>query len=168
MSWQQSDLVNIKPKLNWGLEAPTDRVLKLANAKRPKEVKEFVEALSRMFGRIGMHGVCGLCFKGRLNAPALYHHSVGCCGGCPLLTATKCANKPMYCAQWMCDTVGTLFPKTRDMLGRIRGEIFRARIATGAWTSGLDFELKHEPTKVQRRLLRQLTAVVEAWNEVQP
>jgi hypothetical protein len=170
-------LVNVNKKRpgDWQTFTPAaiKTVLAEANAVRPKEIVNFVEALTRMFGRIGMHGVCRLCFKG-VNFGGYHQREPGrgCCNGCPLLLKDRCANKPMGCGAYMCGLTGTLFPRTRDMLSKLRYKVSGNSaygstdyISMGCFGGSVDWESHLKLTPAQKRRLWWAIRKLDAWSE---
>jgi hypothetical protein len=166
-------LVNIRSEPTWTYwkdETNKARAVRIANLERPKEITAFVDALSRMFGRIGMHGVCSLCFKGHLdNGVGRKGH--GCCGSCVLLTATKCANKPMGCARFMCAFTSNLFPRTRDFLDRLSQRLYNPadyasrNFGMGCHEEAVERESRFKLTEEKKRRLRWAIRQLNRWSE---
>lgn len=171
-------LININRKPPQGWPRPSGRAieeaLKAANCTRPQEIVDFVEALSRMFGRIGMHGVCRLCFKGVL----MEHRKKGangCCGGCGILLEDRCANKPMGCARYMCAFTSGLFPRTdkfvQGIFNRVHGreglEVHGERLGYygGCYGGATERESHLKLTEASKRRLRWAIRKLDKWSE---
>ena len=137
------------------------------------EYTELVEALTRMYGRIGMHDICRACFRGE-KLPAIPkspwfktagHHGnygrgsgVGCCTPCGLQGREGCLSKPMGCALWMCTYTLQRFHHTWKFLRDIRTSL-------GGF-SGFFNDPRPRPGDLsgkQRKLLRVLRHAVDAW-----
>jgi hypothetical protein len=174
-------LVNLNgsQKPRWHVEhspAAMDAALRQANLARPKEITDFVDAMTRMFGRIGMHGVCRLCFKGVLP-PMGREPGLGCCGYCPLLLEDRCANKPVGCARFMCGFTATLFPRTWDFLRKVIDGVFGRSgwlkdfkkgtypYYGGCYGGSVEEESQIQLTEVQKRRLRWGVRKLDAWSE---
>lgn len=152
----------------FGTKEASTRLTALACAVRPREVTELVDALSRMFGRIGMHKVCAACFRRESYAPMeayfsspAYHYSSpkgGCCGFCGLLGHSRCINKPMVCAGWMCHSTSMAWPRTALFLQRIMPRM-------GMRAYGVELERDHLWSAVELHRLRILRHAVDAWDE---
>jgi hypothetical protein len=98
-------LVNWKPDEKRFITTSTKKLTqeefltKLHAKPRPKEIERLVEALTRMWSKIGASSNCGKCFQGKLHRTIGAH---GCCGGCPSLGKDGCIAKPIDCALFTC------------------------------------------------------------------
>lgn len=171
--------IAINTHKQWPGAPPITDTLKQAQ-KRPKELTELIDAISRMFGRIGMHSVCSLCFNKQpihssisylLRSKANRNYAKrnpswlargdghGCCGSCPLLGHSRCLAKPVGCARFMCGTTSRLWPDTRSFLGFL----YELTLTDGCYTSAIEREAEKTYTDVQLRQLRVARHAVDAW-----
>lgn len=147
---------------------PRYSILDVANMARHPLLLELAEALSAMFGRIGMHEVCSRCFSGKLTPKeqALKgYEAQGCCGSCPLLGHNSCTNKPLLCASWMCHMTSKYWPVTYHQTMALTQRLREAGIRTGPYTDGIVEEHQMRLTLKQKLLLQRLIREVQTWNE---
>lgn len=162
-------------------------------AKRPVELEEFIEALTRMFGRLGMHDICEKCFAGeqlpkkRVRAWKFdwdkhyrwvqgWHwtwavhlkrqRGLGCCGSCAFLGHNRCIKKPTGCAMFMCGYTSTLFFVTNSFMNALRNWLGTHEMyAGGCYPSAVASEGKHEYSPNELQALRIARHAVDAWGE---
>jgi len=145
------------------------------NAPVAREYTELVEALTRMYGRVGMHEICRMCFAGK-KLPALsqgeYYRveghwgnhgngpGVGCCKPCGLQGHKGCLSKPLGCATWMCGYTADRFRSTYNFVCSVRVLI---AAALGYRYGFFDDVRPQALDPEQSRLLRVARWAVDSW-----
>lgn len=141
-----------------------EHALKVANARRPKELLQLIDSLTAMFGRIGMHEVCRSCWAGTLADGS--RKGRGCCGTCPLIGHSACLAKPMGCALYMCwDQTQPRFPQTWAFLNALRQLLFGLPAPQGCFPGAVEIESHLRLDAHQRKTLRVLRWAVDGWAE---
>lgn len=161
------------------------------SSKRPVELEELIAALSRMFGRIGMHAICAKCFAGeklpqrkiprsgphydkkwqwvksgkytRLAVHLSRRRGLGCCGSCEMLGHSACIKKPLGCAQFFCGYTGDIFWQTREFVDSMRSALADAGIHGGCYGGAVVGEGKRKYSMEMLKMLRILRHAVDAW-----
>jgi hypothetical protein len=127
-----------------------EKSLAVINAPKNPLMLELTEALSTMFGRIGMHAVCAACFDGRLGR----EKGMGCCGPCSMQGRSKCLAKPLGCASFMCNLTVRLWPKVYKRLSFAMSKLSDAGVPGGYHEGGVNWANRFVPSETQEALLR--------------
>jgi hypothetical protein len=142
------------------------RPVEVANLPRPQAILDLVQALTNMFGRIGMAEVCRSCWNGELNNS---RKGQGCCGRCPLIGHRACLAKPLGCALFMCwDQTKRLWPRTHEFLEFIRYRLHRLSdnsMTVGCYPSAVYSESRVALSPADELLVHALVHAVNSWEE---
>ena len=132
LNWDTQNQRFVQDRHGCAVRTP-EEVAQAISRKRPKEIEDFVSALTELYAATGFSGGCSRCFQRKPESEGESHWTYrrdsrprpevnnhigrGCCGTCEFLSETGCLAKPIRCAYWLCGA-GDDYPLLRKIFSK--------------------------------------------------